>query len=66
MKNSTIRKDVPPGTHVMVVKKEDQRTGMLTEGIVKDILTNSANHPRGIKVAARIKIVQAKMRKSYT
>lgn len=50
MKNSTIRKDVPPGTHVMVVKKEDQRTGMLTEGIVKDILTNSANHPRGIKV----------------
>ncbi|KMO85188.1 hypothetical protein AB840_15025 [Megasphaera cerevisiae DSM 20462] len=50
MKNSTIRKDVPPGTHVMVVKKEDQRTGMLTEGIVKDVLTNSANHPRGIKV----------------
>jgi uncharacterized repeat protein (TIGR03833 family) len=34
----------------MVVKKEDQRTGMLTEGIVKDVLTNSANHPRGIKV----------------
>ncbi|KMO86362.1 hypothetical protein AB840_08295 [Megasphaera cerevisiae DSM 20462] len=50
MKNSTIRKDVSPGTHVMVVKKEDQRTGMLTEGIVKDVLTNSANHPRGIKV----------------
>jgi uncharacterized repeat protein (TIGR03833 family) len=34
----------------MVVKKEDQRTGKLTEGIVKNILTNSAVHPRGIKV----------------
>ena len=47
---NTIRKNVLPGTHVMVVKKEDQRTGKLTEGIVKDILTNSAVHPRGIKV----------------
>ena len=34
----------------MVVKKEHQRTGQLTEGVVKDILTNSAVHPRGIKV----------------
>jgi uncharacterized repeat protein (TIGR03833 family) len=50
MQNNTIRKNVPPGTHVLVVKKEDQRTGKLTEGIVKDILTNSAVHPRGIKV----------------
>ena len=33
-----------------VVKKEDQRSGQLTEGIVQDILTNSANHPHGIKV----------------
>ncbi|MGX8678047.1 MAG: YwbE family protein [Sphaerochaetaceae bacterium] len=48
--NNTIRKNVAPGTHVMVVKKEDQRTGKLTEGIVKNILTNSAMHPRGIKV----------------
>jgi uncharacterized repeat protein (TIGR03833 family) len=50
MQNNTIRKNVPPGTHVLVVKKEDQRTGKLTEGIVKDILTNEAVHPRGIKV----------------
>jgi uncharacterized repeat protein (TIGR03833 family) len=46
----TNRSAVPAGTHVMVVQKQDQRTGRLTEGIVKDILTNSANHPRGIKV----------------
>ncbi|MEG0798203.1 MAG: YwbE family protein [Acidaminococcaceae bacterium] len=46
----TIRSAVPPGTKVKVVKKEHQRTGQLTEGIVKDILTNSAKHPRGIKV----------------
>ena len=46
----TIRKNVPAGTHVMVVKKEHQLTGQLTEGIVKDILTNSAVHHRGIKV----------------
>ncbi|MGL5089235.1 MAG: YwbE family protein, partial [Cetobacterium sp.] len=32
------------------VKKEDQKTGKLTEGIIKDILTNSSNHPHGIKV----------------
>ena len=38
MENNTIRKNVPAGTHVMVVKKEDQRTGKLTEGIVKNIL----------------------------
>ncbi|MDD4320301.1 MAG: YwbE family protein [Acidaminococcaceae bacterium] len=46
----TVRKNVSPGTHVMVVRKEHQGTGKLTEGIVKDILTNSAVHPRGIKV----------------
>lgn len=46
----TIRKNVPAGTQVMVVKKEHQRTGQLTQGVVKDILTNSAQHPRGIKV----------------
>lgn len=33
-----------------VVQKQDQRTGKLTEGTVKDILTNSASHPHGIKV----------------
>jgi uncharacterized repeat protein (TIGR03833 family) len=41
----------------MVVQKEDQRTGRLTEGVVKDILTNSANHPRGIKVRLESGIV---------
>ena len=33
-----------------IVLKQDQRTGKLTRGIVKDILTNSASHPHGIKV----------------
>ena len=44
------RDDVKPGTHVLIVLKEDQRTGKLTQGVVKDLLTNSAFHPRGIKV----------------
>jgi len=44
------RKDVYPGRLVDIVLKENQRTGKLTRGIVKDILTNSAYHPRGIKV----------------
>jgi len=44
------RENINPGQHVAVVKKEDQRSGQLTEGIVQDILTNSANHPHGIKV----------------
>lgn len=38
------------GQKVKVVQKQDQRTGKLTEGIVGKILTNSANHPHGIKV----------------
>ncbi|HEX9909479.1 MAG TPA: YwbE family protein [Desulfatiglandales bacterium] len=48
--NGTNRKDIKKGTHVKVVRKEDQRSGKLTEGIVKDVLTNSAVHPHGIKV----------------
>ena len=48
--NGKNRKDIKPGIVVMVVKKEDQRTGKLTEGVVTRLLTNSANHPRGIKV----------------
>ena len=48
--NGTERKKVEKGTHVRVVRKEDQRSGKLTEGIVQDILTRSANHPHGIKV----------------
>lgn len=46
----TIRSNIKIGIKVMVVQKQDQRTGKLTEGIVKRILTNSQNHPRGIKV----------------
>lgn len=48
--NGTERRNIKAGTRVKVVQKQHQRTGQLTEGIVKDILTNSAVHPRGIKV----------------
>ncbi len=44
------RKDIRPGVAVAIVLKQDQRTGKLTRGIVKDILTKSPNHPHGIKV----------------
>jgi uncharacterized repeat protein (TIGR03833 family) len=44
------RKDIKPGIRVAIVLKQDQKTGKLTEGVVKDILTNSLNHPHGIKV----------------
>ena len=44
------RSDIKTGMHVKVVMKEDQQTGNLTEGIVKDILTKSPKHPHGIKV----------------
>ena len=44
------RKDIRPGIKVSIVLKQDQRTGKLTSGVVKDILTKSASHPHGIKV----------------
>jgi uncharacterized repeat protein (TIGR03833 family) len=44
------RKDIKPGMDVDIVLKKDQRTGRLTRGVVKDILTKSARHPHGIKV----------------
>lgn len=44
------RKDVKPGIEVAIVLKKDQRTGVETIGIVKDLLTNSSFHPHGIKV----------------
>jgi uncharacterized repeat protein (TIGR03833 family) len=44
------RSDIKTGARVQVVRKQDQRSGKLTEGIVKDILTKSATHPHGIKV----------------
>ena len=46
----TYRKNIEPGLLVRIVQKQDQRSGRLTEGIVKDILTNSPQHPHGIKV----------------
>jgi uncharacterized repeat protein (TIGR03833 family) len=48
--DGTRRADVRPGMRVSIVLKKDQRTGALTEGIVKDILTGSPVHIRGIKV----------------
>jgi uncharacterized repeat protein (TIGR03833 family) len=44
------RVNIKPGMRVRIVLKHDQSIGKLTEGIVKDILTNSATHPYGIKV----------------
>lgn len=49
MTNET-RSNIKPGMTVLIVLKQDQRTGKLTKGIVKDILTKSPNHPHGIKV----------------
>lgn len=48
--DGTRRSDIRPGLPVSIVLKQDQRTGKLTEGIVRDILTNSPTHPHGIKV----------------
>ncbi len=48
--DGTRRSDIKPGMRVQVVQKQDQRSGKLTEGIVGDLLTNSATHPHGIKV----------------
>ena len=48
--NGTKRNNITPGLHVRIVLKQDQRTGKLTEGVVKDILTKSSTHPHGIKV----------------
>jgi uncharacterized repeat protein (TIGR03833 family) len=46
----TKRVHIKPGLRVAIVLKKDQRSGKRTEGIVKDVLTNSATHPHGIKV----------------
>jgi uncharacterized repeat protein (TIGR03833 family) len=48
--NGQNRADVSAGLEVDIVLKQDQRSGKLTRGIVKDILTNSPFHPHGIKV----------------
>lgn len=48
--NSTKRSSIKPGMTVLIVLKQDQVTGKLTRGVVKDILTKSPTHPHGIKV----------------
>jgi uncharacterized repeat protein (TIGR03833 family) len=48
--DGTNRSDIKTGMKVAIVLKTDQRTGKLTEGVVKDILTKAPNHPHGIKV----------------
>ena len=48
--NGTNRNDINPGLRVFIILKKDQLSEKLTEGIVKDILTNSSAHPHGIKV----------------
>jgi uncharacterized repeat protein (TIGR03833 family) len=48
--NGQTRANIKPGMTVLIVLKQDQRTGRLTQGVVKDILTKSPTHPNGIKV----------------
>lgn len=61
--NGNRRSDISPGARVKVVQKHDQRTGRLTEGIVRDVLTKSPTHSHGIKVrltsgvVGRVKVI---------
>lgn len=50
MNNGSIRTNIKEGLSVGIVLKQDQRTGKITQGVVKRILTNSSTHPHGIKV----------------
>ena len=50
MDNGTVRANIKEGLNVGIVLKQDQRTGKITQGVVKRILTNSSTHPHGIKV----------------
>lgn len=60
----TERKNITPGLAVSIVLKKDQRSGKLTEGIVKDILTKAPVHTNGIKVRlesgeiGRVKVIE--------
>ena len=61
--NGTNRSNIKPGLNVSIVLKQDQRSGKLTDGVVKDVLTKSATHPHGIKVrlesgeVGRVKVI---------
>jgi uncharacterized repeat protein (TIGR03833 family) len=62
------RANIQAGIEVDIVLKEDQKSGKKTRGIVKDILTNSLNHPHGIKVRltnGQVGRVQDIVRPSY-
>lgn len=48
--DGTKRKHIQIGQQVQIVQKQDQKSGVLTEGFVKSILTNASTHPHGIKV----------------
>lgn len=48
--DGTNRTNIKIGSKVKIVEKQNQQTGVLSQGTVKDILTNSSNHPHGIKV----------------
>ncbi|HIE46867.1 MAG TPA: YwbE family protein [Nitrosopumilus sp.] len=50
MNNTPTRNEIQVGKIVQIIQKQDQRTGNLTKGIVKRILTSSNIHPHGIKV----------------
>jgi len=50
MKTGNLRKNIVVGSKVRIVEKHNQKNGALTNGIVKRILTNSSQHPHGIKV----------------
>jgi len=50
MLDGKLRKNITSGKRVAIVLKQDQDTGYLTDGVVRDILTKSASHPHGIKV----------------
>jgi uncharacterized repeat protein (TIGR03833 family) len=51
--NNRNRSSLKPGCTVDIIRKEDQRSGKKTRGVVQDILTNSLAHPHGIKVRLR-------------
>ncbi|WP_115718410.1 YwbE family protein [Gallaecimonas mangrovi] len=63
--SGNIRANIKIGAKVSIVLKQDQGTGALTEGVVARILTNSANHPHGIKVrledgqVGRVKVIHS-------
>ena len=65
MENGTNRRNIKPGSIVGIVLKEDQRSGKITRGIVKRILTSSLFHPNGIKVelmdgkVGRVKVIHS-------